>query len=302
MAELLAYLARELVDDPDSVRVETEERDGAVVLLLHVAPDDVGKVIGRGGRIVRALRTVVPRERRPGRPSRPDRDRGVTRVAALYDVHGMSWALAAVLDEAAAEDVDVVLFGGDLVTAPDPTATIELARASGGVFVRGNCDREPDAWVTEQLAPADLRWLAELPQTAALDDVLYCHSTPTDDQILLTAATPELELRAAFGAIAEPTVVIGHTHHQFDRRLADLRVVNAGSVGMAYEDTVAAFWALVVDGEPLLRRTVFDVEAAVQSAPATGWPEAAEFVAENLLGVPSRAEAIDHFERQRVAS
>ena len=59
MAELLAYLARELVDDPDSVRVDSEEREGALVLRLHVAPDDVGKVIGRGGRIVRALRTVV---------------------------------------------------------------------------------------------------------------------------------------------------------------------------------------------------------------------------------------------------
>jgi hypothetical protein len=59
LAELLGYLARELVDDPDSVRVESEERDGALVLRLHVAPDDVGKVIGRGGRIVRALRTLV---------------------------------------------------------------------------------------------------------------------------------------------------------------------------------------------------------------------------------------------------
>jgi len=59
MAELLAYLARELVDDPEAVRVETEDRDDVVVLVLHVAPDDVGKVIGRGGRIARALRTVV---------------------------------------------------------------------------------------------------------------------------------------------------------------------------------------------------------------------------------------------------
>ncbi|HWE83191.1 MAG TPA: KH domain-containing protein [Gaiellaceae bacterium] len=59
MAELLAYLARELVDDPEAVEVESEERDGALVLMLRVAPDDVGKVIGRGGRIVRALRTVV---------------------------------------------------------------------------------------------------------------------------------------------------------------------------------------------------------------------------------------------------
>ena len=59
MSELLAYLARELVDDPEAVRVETEERDDALVLHLHVAPDDVGKVIGRQGRIARALRTLV---------------------------------------------------------------------------------------------------------------------------------------------------------------------------------------------------------------------------------------------------
>ncbi|HEY7562568.1 MAG TPA: KH domain-containing protein [Gaiellaceae bacterium] len=59
MEELLAYLARSLVDHPDQVRVERVERDGAVVLRLHVAEDDVGKVIGRQGRIARALRTLV---------------------------------------------------------------------------------------------------------------------------------------------------------------------------------------------------------------------------------------------------
>lgn len=59
MAELLAWIARRLVDDPDAVRVETFEQSGATILRLHVAPDDVGKVIGRQGRIVRALRTLV---------------------------------------------------------------------------------------------------------------------------------------------------------------------------------------------------------------------------------------------------
>jgi predicted RNA-binding protein YlqC (UPF0109 family) len=58
-AELVGYLARQLVDDPDAVRVDEVERDDAVVLQLHVAPDDLGKVIGRGGRIARALRAVV---------------------------------------------------------------------------------------------------------------------------------------------------------------------------------------------------------------------------------------------------
>jgi predicted RNA-binding protein YlqC (UPF0109 family) len=59
LAELLAYLAQRLVDDPSAVRVEEEERDDAVVLRLYVAKDDVGKVIGRQGRIARALRAIV---------------------------------------------------------------------------------------------------------------------------------------------------------------------------------------------------------------------------------------------------
>jgi predicted RNA-binding protein YlqC (UPF0109 family) len=58
-SEIVEYLARRLVDEPDAVRVEEVERDGAIVLQLHVATDDVGKVIGRQGRIARALRTIV---------------------------------------------------------------------------------------------------------------------------------------------------------------------------------------------------------------------------------------------------
>ena len=59
VTDLLEDLARRLVDEPDAVRVEQEERDDVVVLRLHVAKDDVGKVIGRQGRIVRALRQIM---------------------------------------------------------------------------------------------------------------------------------------------------------------------------------------------------------------------------------------------------
>jgi uncharacterized protein len=58
-AEIVEYLARRLVDEPDAVRVEELERDGDTVIELHVAKGDVGKVIGRQGRIARALRTIV---------------------------------------------------------------------------------------------------------------------------------------------------------------------------------------------------------------------------------------------------
>jgi predicted RNA-binding protein YlqC (UPF0109 family) len=58
--DLLAYLARALVDHPEEVRVESfDEDDGTLVLELSVADDDYGQVIGRGGRTAQALRTVV---------------------------------------------------------------------------------------------------------------------------------------------------------------------------------------------------------------------------------------------------
>lgn len=59
MSELLAELARRLVSEPEAVRVEQVEDEDGLLLRLHVAPTDVGKVIGRHGRIARALRTIV---------------------------------------------------------------------------------------------------------------------------------------------------------------------------------------------------------------------------------------------------
>lgn len=59
MKEVLEYIARSLVDDPDAVQVTEEEAGDTLVLRLTVAPDDMGKVIGRGGRTARAIRDVV---------------------------------------------------------------------------------------------------------------------------------------------------------------------------------------------------------------------------------------------------
>ena len=59
MKELLEFLAQELVDDPDAVRVTETKDDRGVVLTLSVDPNDMGKVIGRAGRTAKAIRTVV---------------------------------------------------------------------------------------------------------------------------------------------------------------------------------------------------------------------------------------------------
>jgi predicted RNA-binding protein YlqC (UPF0109 family) len=59
LENLLLFLARSLVDEPEKVEVEGTETDSRVDLTLHVAQGDMGKVIGRGGRIVKAIRTVM---------------------------------------------------------------------------------------------------------------------------------------------------------------------------------------------------------------------------------------------------
>lgn len=59
MRELVEFLARELVDDPDAVVVEESSDDRGVLLTVHVGSDDMGKVIGRGGRTAKAIRSVV---------------------------------------------------------------------------------------------------------------------------------------------------------------------------------------------------------------------------------------------------
>ena len=59
MRDLVLWLARELVDRKDAVRVDAIERDRSVVLELEVDPSDVGRVIGRGGKTAKAMRTVL---------------------------------------------------------------------------------------------------------------------------------------------------------------------------------------------------------------------------------------------------
>lgn len=59
LRDLVAFIARSVVDDPAAVDVTVREQDRAFIVELRVAPADMGKVIGRGGRIARAMRTVV---------------------------------------------------------------------------------------------------------------------------------------------------------------------------------------------------------------------------------------------------
>jgi len=220
------------------------------------------------------------------------------KVAALYDVHAMPWALEAVLAAVDDEQVDKVVFGGDYLYGPYPREIVAMIRALNAIVLRGNCEDLAEEWERGELAPGDLEWLQSLPLAAIVDDVLYCHAAPNDNTPITTANTPDEAVLATFGE-TRGTVVIGHTHHQFDRAVDELRLINAGSVGMAYESDVAAYWTIVDDGEPIFRRTRFDVERAVAETRKSGWPYAPEFVEENLLVAVDRDEAIASLESRR---
>jgi putative phosphoesterase len=213
------------------------------------------------------------------------------RVAALYDVHAMPHALEAVLAEVEGAGVDAIVFGGDVFEGPLPQETLKLVRSVDAQFVRGNCDREPNEWTLSKLDPDASEWAQSWPATVELDEVVYCHATPRSDMPILTEASQQERFDDALEGVDARLVVAGHTHMQFRRG----RFVNAGSVGMPYEGEVAAYWAVVGDDVDF-HKTSFDVDRAAAEIRTSGWPSAEEFVNENLLSAPTRAETIAYFE------
>ena len=112
------------------------------------------------------------------------------RIAALYDVHGNRPALEAVLADLEDEQVDEIVFGGDLTWGPQPHETLELVWSVGNArFVRGNADREPDEWERSCLSDEEVAFLQGQPPTVELDGVLYCHATPRSEDEVVTPAT-----------------------------------------------------------------------------------------------------------------
>src|SRR5205823_9053557 len=126
----------------------------------------------QGDRARRPDRASAPHrracERRARGPARARRDRGL-KLAALYDVHGMPWALEAVLRELDEEDVRLVVYGGDLLDGPFPDRAYALARSVEFSFVRGNCERVPSDWDRKLLSEDDLWFLAQQPLTQSFD-------------------------------------------------------------------------------------------------------------------------------------
>jgi len=243
------------------------------------------------------------------------------RVAALYDIHGNLPALLAVLDEVAELEVDRIIVGGDILPGPLPRETLEALRGldTPVASIRGNgendvlavlagrtVDRVPEAvreilrWSARVLEPEDEAFLSGLPDTLrlgipGLGETLFCHATPDSDADIFTRLTPEDRVLRLVGGTGADVVVCGHTHMPFDRRAGDIRIVNAGSVGMPFGDP-GAWWALL-GPDVELRHTPYDLRAAADRIRGSSYPLAGEFAERYVLHPPPEAAMLDLFER-----
>ena len=239
-------------------------------------------------------------------------------VAALYDVHGNLPALEAVLADPRCADADLVVSGGDLVAGPMPAECVDRLEAEGGRvrYLMGNGDRETVWTTTDDPGFAEsVRWsaarlgderlgrIAEWPATVEVEvvgvgTVLFCHGTPSSDTTIVTAATPDDDVAAELASVTAEVVVCGHTHVQYDRSVGDVRVVNAGSVGMPYEGSADARWALVGSDGIELVATPYDAAAALELLASKRCP-AFEWFSRPLRGEVTAEEATAAFESRR---
>jgi predicted phosphodiesterase len=238
------------------------------------------------------------------------------RVAVLADIHGNLPALEAVLSDVEDAGVDRLVLPGDIALGPLPAETLDLLASLGdrAIWVHGNCEREVVSAYDGAGAPSpdgdgarDCAGLLQqrhrdlidgLPMTVSLDidglgPTLFCHATPRRDDEFLLVDSPVASWNAALEGVHERSVVCGHTHMPFDRLVDGRRVVNPGSVGMAYGPP-GAYWALLGPNVEL-RRTTYDVAAAAARITAGPHPRAKEWAHDYVLNPPGDAEALEVF-------
>lgn len=239
------------------------------------------------------------------------------RIAAIYDIHGNLTALEAVLHEINQDNVDCIVVGGDVIAGPMPAETLTLLQNISIPihFIHGNAESEllrhlvgekplglskradeRTYWVAKKLSEDHKQFISGWPATIDLmvdgyGKILFCHATPNSDIEVFTQHSPEKKLVDIFESQNAALVICGHTHMQFDRNIGDVRVVNAGSVGMPFGHT-GADW-LLIGTEVEFRHTDYDISKAAERIRQSSYPHADDFTTNNILQPPSKAKALE---------
>ena len=234
------------------------------------------------------------------------------RVALLSDIHGNLFALNAVLDALAAEQIDQMVCLGDVaIFGPQPRETLARMQELNCLGVMGNTDAwalDPmphpvrneeteffnavELWSAAQLTDADRSYIRTFQPTVTIaladepaETTLLCyHGSPRSFHDSIVATTPIADLAPMLSGHDSLVLAGGHTHQQYLRRYHDKYLLNPGSVGRAYEmgtdgtahDATWAEFALVTwDAGQLqldLRRVPYDVDALIAHTHTTTMP------------------------------
>jgi len=233
----------------------------------------------------------------------------------IADIHGNAPALKAVLDEINREgaEIDLVVSLGDATWGVQPEETRILLESIGqpAIFVAGNGERalrelrdgregdEREYWMRDHHSPETHAFLeaavgSAVVAVAGLGPVRFCHGSPRSDIELVTPETPAERVRSLVQGVPEHVLLTGHTHLQFDRRVAGIRSINPGSVGMPYHELRGAFWA-ILGPDVELNRTEYDLGETVRAYQASGDPLTREMIGV-LRSSPSPSEVIAYAE------
>jgi putative phosphoesterase len=225
-----------------------------------------------------------------------------TRLAVVSDVHGNLTALDAVIADLERRGVDTVVHGGDLALAGcQPAEAVDRVRELGWSGVVGNVDEllwRPEQHAAQLRAAPKLRellrvlfddyapatrellgtgridWLTRLPAEQRRDDVVVLHASPGDLWRAPLPDSEDTELASTYEPCNAHTVVYGHIHRPFIRRLDRITVINSGSVGSPFDGDPRASYLLLDGAEARIVRVEYDIERELELLQRSGYPDA----------------------------
>ena len=231
------------------------------------------------------------------------------RIAVVSDIHGNLTALEAVLADLREASPDLIFHGGDLAHGgASPAQVVERIRELGWPGVLGNTDEmlfatqaltefaagsspqfqplfaaieEMAEWTRSALGNERIAWLKALPREQIHAPIALVHASPDS---LWRAPAPEAtdaEMIQVYKPLGQPIAVYGHIHRSFVRRMEDLTVVNTGSVSLSYDGDPRASYLLVDNGDPVIRRVAYDIDAEIRRITECGIPRA-DWLAKSL--------------------
>ena len=219
------------------------------------------------------------------------------RIAIVSDIHSNLTALEAVLADLREVSPDLILHGGDLVSAGSrPVEIVDIIRDLGWQGVVGNTDElmfrpeslreffggapigevidEMAAFERDALGAERLSWLRGLPFKLVEGPMALVHASPESCWRGPMPEATDAELEKVYSPLGQAVVVYGHIHRSFIRRLAGMTVVNAGSVSLSHDGDRRASYVLLDDQTPTIRRVEWNLDRELRSLAECGLPHA----------------------------